>query len=236
MVLHINGYPVGKELGFEGSSHYLIACCGMSTFAEMEPITNANATTYASGIMKIILCFGFCHTTILDMDSKFFCVCCKALDLLQINCHVLSGSNHNPMLIEWLNRYLNQGLRIICNKRNSTRVALEAILLLIYAWNSCPIPGTDISLCMVAVSCEFAFPINFSTSKHAKLYSLPGTVELYSKTLATRLESCRDIAMLLGWEQRCWHRKLINSRCHDPHIYTKDDVVFARHAMQSDAK
>ncbi len=42
-VLHVDGY------------HYLVACCGMCTFAAMEPITNANATTYAFGIMKIIL-------------------------------------------------------------------------------------------------------------------------------------------------------------------------------------
>jgi hypothetical protein len=69
----------------------------------MEPVTNANATTYAATIMKIILQYGFCHTCILDKDSKFFGVCWEALDLLKINCHVLSGRNHNPMLVEQLN-------------------------------------------------------------------------------------------------------------------------------------
>ena len=67
------------------------------------------------------------------------------------------------MLVERLNRYLNEGLRIMTNERDSTRVALEAILLLIYAWNSSPVPGTDISRSMVAVRREFAFPINFSS-------------------------------------------------------------------------
>jgi hypothetical protein len=89
---------------------------------------------------------------------------------------------------------------------------------------------------MVAVGCEFAFLINFSTSKHANLYSAPGTAELYSKTLATQLESCRDIAMLLVWEQHCWHCELINSRCHYPRIYTEGNIIFTRHAMRSDAK
>jgi hypothetical protein len=103
MVLHIDGYQAGKESGFEGSSHYLIACCGMRTFAAMEAITNANATSYATAIMKIILRFGFCHTCILDKDSKFFGMCREALSLLQINCQVLSGGNHYPMLAEWLN-------------------------------------------------------------------------------------------------------------------------------------
>ena len=64
-------------------------------------------------------------------------------------------------------------------------------------------PGTDISRSMVAVGCEFTFPIDFSTGKHAKLYSAPGTVKSYSKELAMRLESDREVAMLLVMEQRC---------------------------------
>ncbi len=83
--------------------------------------------------MKFILHFGFCHTCVLNKDSKFFGVCREALDLLQINCHVLSGGNHNPMLVEQLNRYLNEGLRIMANERDSNHITLEAILLLIYA-------------------------------------------------------------------------------------------------------
>ncbi len=236
MVLHIDGYQAGKESGSKGSSHYLIACCGMCTFAAMEPISNPNATTYTFAIMKIILRFGFCHTVVLNKDSKFFGICRESLDLLQIDCHVLSGSNHNPMLVEWINRYLNQGLWIMCNEHDTNWVALEAILLLLYAWNSCPVPGTDILHCMVAVGRKFAFPINFSVGKHANLYNAPSTVESYSKELATQLESCRRIALLLVQEQCCWHRKLINSQRRDPHIYHAGDIVFARRTTPSDAK
>jgi hypothetical protein len=158
----------------------------MCTFGTLEPVANANATTYASAIMKIILEYGFCHTFVLDKDSKVFGVFWEALDLLQINCNVLSNGNHNSMLVQWLKRYLNKGLRIITNKRNSTQVTLEAILLLIHAWNSWPVPGTDISCSMVAVGQEFSFPINFSTGKHAKLYSAPGTVESYARNLVSQ--------------------------------------------------
>jgi hypothetical protein len=97
----------------------------------MEPVANANSTTYATAIMKTILQFGFCHTCVLDKDSKFFGICHKALDLLQINCHILSGGNHNPKLVKHLNWYLNEGLCVIANKQDSNRIALEAILLLI---------------------------------------------------------------------------------------------------------
>ncbi len=93
MVLHINGYKAGKESGIERLLHYLIPCylipcCRMCIFAVMEPVTNANNTTYtyASAIMKIILCFGFCHRYVLDKDSMFW-GCVRKLS---------TSSNHLP--------------------------------------------------------------------------------------------------------------------------------------------
>jgi hypothetical protein len=88
----------------------------MCTFAAMEPIINPSPNTFVSGIMKIITWYGFCHTVILDKDRKFFGVCCKLLNLLKINCHVLSGGNHDPMLVERINSYLNKGLKIMVNE------------------------------------------------------------------------------------------------------------------------
>jgi hypothetical protein len=77
---------------------------------------------------------------VLDKDSKFFGAFKEACDLLQINRHVLSSGNHNPMLVECANRYLNKGLKVMANKHGSVRFAIEAFLLLLYAWNSAPIP------------------------------------------------------------------------------------------------
>jgi hypothetical protein len=185
--------------------------------------------------MKIQLRYGFCHTVVLDRDSKFFGVCRAALDLLQINCHVLSGNNHNPMIVERVNQYLTKGLKIMTNERDSVRIALEAILLLLYALNSCPIPGTDISRSLVVVSCEFAFPINYSTNKHWELTSSPTSVESYSRDLATHLSAFREVAHLLVNGHRAYHRELINSRRPDPHTYSVGDIVFAHHAPRLDA-
>jgi hypothetical protein len=94
-------------------------------FWRIGTITGASATTFAYTIMKIQLCYGFCHTIVLDKDSKFFGVCRKALNLLKINCHVLSGDNHNPILVKLLCCYFNKGLTIMCNERNMVHVALE---------------------------------------------------------------------------------------------------------------
>ncbi len=109
LVMFFDAYSAGKHAGYEGSKCYLIGCWGMCGFACMEPITRAFATTFASAIMKILLHYGFCHTIVLDKDSKFFGVCCKAINLLKINCHVLSGANHNLMIVERINWYLTNG-------------------------------------------------------------------------------------------------------------------------------
>jgi hypothetical protein len=69
----------------------------------------------------------------------------EAVDFLQINHHILLGNNHNPMLVECVNCYLNKGLKIMTNEWDLVWVAMEAILLLLYAWNRAPIPGTNLS-------------------------------------------------------------------------------------------
>ena len=90
----------------------------------------------------------------------------------------------------------------MCNERNTLRVALESLLLLVYVWNSCPVPGTDISRSLVAVGTEFAFPIVYSSGKHWQLTSSLATVESYSKQLASCLSACCKIAELLVREHR----------------------------------
>ena len=71
-VLHIDGYYAGQFKGFEGSELYLVACCGMCTFAVIESVDKPDSTAFASAIMKMQLRFGFSHTIVLDKDSKFF--------------------------------------------------------------------------------------------------------------------------------------------------------------------
>jgi hypothetical protein len=105
------------------------------------------------------------------------------------------------------------------NERDSVRVAMEAILLLLYAWNSTPIPGTDISCCLVALGQEFQFPINFSADKHLELTSTPASITSYSRDLATHLSALREVATLLFDEQWAYHREFINTRRPDPKNY-----------------
>ena len=102
-VMHFDAYKSGYHKSFQGHNCYLIGCCGMTVFACGEPISHPSAKKIASAIMKILLRYGICATAVLDKDSKFFGVCQEALDLLQINCHVLSSANHNGMLVDCVN-------------------------------------------------------------------------------------------------------------------------------------
>ena len=236
LVIHCDMYVAGKYAGFEGCTVFLTACCSMCLFACMEPVVHANAESFASALMKIQLRFGLCHTVVLDKDSKFLGVFKESLDLLKIHYHVLSGENHNPMMVERINRYLNKGLKIMMNERGSVRVAMESILLLLYAWNSCPIPGTDISRSLVAVGREFSFPIDFATNAHWNLtHSSPKDITRYSVDLANRLSASREVAKLLVHEHRALHRELVNSKRPDPRIYKVGNYVFACRAVRSDA-
>ena len=47
LVLFINAYSEGRHSSIDGSKAYLIACCGMSGFASMEPIQHTNSKNFA---------------------------------------------------------------------------------------------------------------------------------------------------------------------------------------------
>ena len=236
MVLHADGFDAGAIKNFEGDATYLIVACGMTAFAIMEPVRSKDAKGFAAALMKILLRFGMCHTIVIDKSSLFYGVFKEVTELLQLNTHTLSGENHDAMLVERINRYLNKGLKVMTNERSSVRVSSEAILLLLYAWNSAPCVGTEIPRSVVVTGRVFSFPIDFSASKHLDLTSTPDEVTNYAKTQAQLLSASKDILKVLIEEHRSYHRERINSLRRDPRVFNVDDIVFARRATRSDSK
>ena len=168
-VLHIDGYTVGADVNFVGDRIFLIAVCGMCTFAVGEPVSKLSSTTFAQALMSIMLRFGFAHTVVLDKDSKFLSVFKEMCQLLTLNTHTISAGNHGAMLVEHVNEYLNRGLKIFKGERGTPAISREAVLMLLYAWNACPVPLTDITRSMIVTGREFAFPIDFSHEKAVEL-------------------------------------------------------------------
>ena len=132
--------------------------------------------------------FGFSHTIMVDNDSKFLAKFTKAATLLKINIHVLSGENHNPMIVE-------------------NRAALEGILMALYGRNSAPAIDTDISRSFLVTVRDFQFPIDFSTEQHQLLTSTPLKVESFAADKARLLSYGRELAKHLIQAHRAWHRE-----------------------------
>ena len=168
-----------------------------------------------------------------DKDSNFLGEFVKTAALLKTNIHSLSRGNHDPMIVERVCRFLNTCLTIFCNERGTNRVALEGILMSLYAWNSAPVVGTDISRSLLVTGREFSFPIDFSHEQHQILTSTPRKVASFAAEQATLLECGQKLAKELVQVQRDWHREYINQRRPDPRQYAIGDRVFVRRAVKS---
>ena len=111
--------------------------------------------------MKIWLCFGFSHTIVVEKDIKFIGVFTQTSALLNINNNVLSGENHDPIIVERICQFLNSGLSVFCNDRGNNCVALEGIFMYLCAWNSVPFVCTEISRSLLVTGWKLNFPIEF---------------------------------------------------------------------------
>eukprot|EP00956_Cyclotella_meneghiniana_P037471 scaffold139294_cov71-Cyclotella_meneghiniana.AAC.1 len=175
----------------------------MTGFGALEGVTMENAETFAAALMKIMLRYGFCHTVVVDKDSKFYSVFRQTADLLKLHVHTLSRDNHNPMLVERLARYFNKTSKIFNTEHGrDPRVGHEGLLMAQYAWNCANVPGTDISRCLMVTGREWLFPIDFCRQKHLDIVSRPRDLNNYAQRQATILQASREIGKILIEEQR----------------------------------
>ena len=72
----------------------------MTDFVICKPTAEQTAAAFASALIKIWPRFGFSHKIVVDKSSAFLGVFAATAALLNINIHVLSGENHDPMIVE----------------------------------------------------------------------------------------------------------------------------------------
>jgi hypothetical protein len=229
IVLHADVYSFGADQGFSGEKSFMNVVCGMCSFCAIVGLgaDDMNSNGFAKAIMKICLTLGLPHTIVIDKDSKLRKTFEATMLLLNINLHVASGGNHDPVLTERFHVFANKSLSLFCNERDSIRVAAEGLQLCKYAWNSAPTKGTDISRSLVCVGREFKFPIEYTTSPHVNLNFDPAATTTFDEVQETVLRQSRETFKILIHEHRAWHREYINSRRPDPLIYEINDLVFA---------
>ena len=81
----------------------------------------------------------------------------------------------------------------------------------LYAWNSTPVPGTDISCGIIVTGREFHFHIDFSGRKHTSLTSSPTKANQFAADQAHLISACRLISKEMILHHRPMHRELINA-------------------------
>ena len=64
----------------------------------------------------------------------------------------------------------------------------------LYAWNSAPVVGTDISQSLLITGREFSFPIDFLREQHQMLTSTPLKVTSFAAEQASLLECVQKLA------------------------------------------
>jgi hypothetical protein len=235
-VVHADVYKPGDTQSFDGPRSLMVVMDHMSTFVIVEPLPNElNSTTFAKALYKVLLQFGLAHTCVVDADSKFQAEFTETLKLLKIHRYPLARGNHNGMLVERFNRFLNDSLTIFLNDRGTNRTFLEGSYLAAYAWNSAPVVGTDMSRSLVAIGRELSFPIDFVSSS-SRVFSEtvdPSVVTSYSKDMLALLEKCQEVYRILIAEHRAMHRELRNSQLPAPFRFNIGDIVLAKKQVKS---
>jgi hypothetical protein len=234
-MLHVtaDAWIPGKTVGFNGNVGLMIVLCNMTGFSALEPIKEMNSSSFTRSVYVILLRYGLSHCVVTDPDSKFKGEFKKAFSTLVIHHHMGARGNHNGIIVECFNHFLNSGLRVFNNDRASNRVFIEGAQTLSYSWNSCPVLGTDLSRSLLVVGREFHFPINFEANKQVSYVESETDVKLFPDNLTDLLLKSREIYTILISEHRAAHRELRNSQINRPREFKLGDIVFTNVQVQS---
>ena len=157
LTIHADAWVSGKTTTFDGYTGLLIVMCHMTGFTAIEPLKDMNSTTFAKAVYAIQLRYGLAHLLVIDADSKFTDEFINAAELLKIKLHPVARGNHDAIMVERFNRFLNSSLLVFNNDRKSNRVFLEGAMMCCYAWNSASVAGTDLSRALLVLGREFIF-------------------------------------------------------------------------------
>jgi hypothetical protein len=137
--IHADAWVPGKTTLNQGLIGLMVVVCHLTGFVALESLADMNSMTFARSVYRIMLRYGLAQMVITHPDSKFKGEFKEVFKTLKIEHHMSSRGNH-------FNRFLNAGLRVFNkNDRGSNRVFVKGSETLAYAWNSCPVLGTNLS-------------------------------------------------------------------------------------------
>ena len=234
LTIHADLWSPGKITGYTDTTALMIVMDHMTGFVAIEPLTKLlNSRTFAQAIFRIAIRYGLPHMIITDPDSKFKKEFEEMCQLLKWQHHLSTKGNHNAILVERFNRFLNSSVKVFNSDHGTNRVFLEDAEMMTYAWNSAPVHGTDLSHSLLNVGREFHFPIDFTSRHHITFDVDTPEVKSFAYELTALLQKSREIYKLLIHEHRCAHREFRNSQLNNPRKFKLDDIVFTNVQVQS---
>eukprot|EP00957_Ditylum_brightwellii_P152791 11630391-Ditylum_brightwellii.AAC.1 len=181
VTVHANEYVPRKTSSYAGTVALMILMCHMTRFVAIESMAKQDATEFARSIITIVLHYGLSHLLITDKDSKFKGEFIQTTKLLKLQHHVAAKGNHNAIMVERFNVFLNLSLTVFNNDRSTNRTFIEGALMSAYAWNLAPVIGKDISRSLVVLGREYNFPIDFTTRDEFSFDVTPQKVASYTE-------------------------------------------------------
>jgi hypothetical protein len=238
-ILHCDLWSPGEAN--DSPDGYVLACmCDLTQFVITVPAKSTLAVDLAINFFEnVLMKVGLCGLVVVDAGSSFVAEFRGLCTILGLRFHPAARGNHQAVSVERFFRYLNKAVAIATNDRGTLACVLPSISVATYAWNACPIDGTDIPRSVPAIGREFKFPIDFqllSTEETVQcLHSDPGTAVLdYISKTHPSVDEATHILQFVIEDRRTAHRLCMNGD-KPLHQFSVGDIVLARVQVQSNA-
>jgi hypothetical protein len=100
--------------------------------------------------------------------------------------------------------------------------------MLTYAWNSCPVLGTDLSRLLLMVRREFHFPIDFEANHRVSSEATDNSKKCFAENLTDLLLKSREIYVLLITEHGAVQQEYRNAKIKFPGEFKVGDIIFTK--------
>ncbi len=235
--IHVDAYVPGKTESIAGGEEGLIVSVDhMTGFVAGTEYYEANGKEFARAVYKSMLRYGLAAIIVTDADSKFGKEFDDMCNILKVKHITAARGHHDTIIVERFNRFLNSALIIFCSDRDSMRVFIEGALTAMYAWNSAPVAGTDLSRSLLVTGREFKFPIDFQNRRHITTTSSESDITSFADVTLELMAKCREVFKTLIDEHRTLHRELRNAQLLHPRKFKKGDIVFTKVQVQSNKR
>ena len=146
-----------------------------------------NDTEFSRAIYIFQMCYEFSYLVITDTDSNSKRWFSRSVELIKIKHHVYDKGNHNKITVESSKFSLNSSVMVFNNERKSNGFFLEGEIIIVWAWNSTSVAGTDIRRLLLVFGKEFHLPIDFISRDHIAFSNSPSDINYYAFNLVEQL-------------------------------------------------